>query len=64
MTPCSGYIDVATTYDAYTRADALVTVMEELPAGDKVQGVHLVAGCVATAANLAKMSGRLGTGLP
>ncbi|MGO9308042.1 MAG: sugar ABC transporter substrate-binding protein [Spirochaetia bacterium] len=50
-----GYIDVCTTYDAYAQADALVTTMVDLLAGQKVQGVHLVPGRVATAANIKDM---------
>jgi len=50
-----GYIDVSSTYEAYAQADALVTVIAELLAGQKVQGTHLVPCRVATPGNLAAM---------
>lgn len=50
-----GYIDVSASYEAYAQADALVTVIAELLAGQKVQGTHLVPCRVATPTNLAAM---------
>ncbi|HET6439718.1 MAG TPA: sugar ABC transporter substrate-binding protein [Anaeromyxobacter sp.] len=50
-----GYIDVASSYEAYAQADALVTVIAELLAGQKVQGTHLVPGRLFTPQNTATM---------
>ncbi|HET6411033.1 MAG TPA: sugar ABC transporter substrate-binding protein [Anaeromyxobacter sp.] len=50
-----GYIDVAASYEAYAQADALVTVIAELLAGQKVQGTHLVPGRLFTPQNTAAM---------
>lgn len=52
-----GYIDVDATYEAYAQADALVTVIAELLAGQKVQGTHLIPCRVATPTTLAAMPG-------
>lgn len=50
-----GYIDVAASYEAYSQADQLVTVIAELLAGQKVQGTHLVPGRLFTPQNTATM---------
>ncbi len=50
-----GYIDVSATYEALAQADALVTVIAELMAGQKVQGTHLVFTRIATPKNLATL---------
>lgn len=50
-----GYIDASSSYEAYAQADALVTVIAELLAGQKVQGTHLVPGRLFTPKNTASM---------
>ena len=50
-----GYIDVATTYDAYFHAVELINVMGRLAAGDTVQPFYLVPGRVATPATVETM---------
>ncbi|MGA2763066.1 MAG: sugar ABC transporter substrate-binding protein [Spirochaetia bacterium] len=50
-----GYIDIASSYEAYAQADSLVVVIAELLAGQKVQGTHLVPGRLFTPANVATM---------
>ncbi len=50
-----GYIDIASSYEAYAQADELVTVIAQLLAGEKVQGTHLVPGRLFTPQNVDSM---------
>lgn len=50
-----GYIDVAATDETYAEADALVAVVADLLAGQKIRGSHLVPCRIATPANLATL---------
>ena len=50
-----GYIDVATTYDAYFHAVELINVLGRAVIADPVQPRYLVPGRLATAATVAKM---------
>jgi ABC-type sugar transport system substrate-binding protein len=50
-----GYIDVGTTYDAYNQAMELVKVVADLATGKSTGALHLVAGRLATPANIGKM---------
>ena|SRR5260221_9150142 len=50
-----GYIDVATTYDAYFHAVELVNVIARVATGDIVQPLYLVPGRVATPKTLPDM---------